>query len=98
MGLGGEARCTVEHCSFSLFLLPHQVIALSVGNKPSITNPFPALEPAVVKFVCASPSRITLMPVYASPQLGLSCPLLQQNKQVVSEHHSVTVMAWRTAP
>ncbi|XP_054431060.1 nuclear pore membrane glycoprotein 210 [Pteronotus mesoamericanus] len=63
--------------------LGEQVIALSVGNRPSITNPFPALEPAVVKFVCAPPSRITLMPVYASPQLGLSCPLLQQNKQVV---------------
>ncbi|XP_066097864.1 nuclear pore membrane glycoprotein 210 isoform X2 [Saccopteryx bilineata] len=63
--------------------LGEQVIALSVGNKPSLTNPFPALEPTVVKFVCAPPSRITLMPVYASPQLGLSCPLLQQNKQVV---------------
>ncbi|CAK6441492.1 unnamed protein product [Pipistrellus nathusii] len=63
--------------------LGEQVIALSVGNKPSITNPFPALEPAVVKFVCAPPSRVTLTPVYTSPQLGLSCPLLQQNKQVV---------------
>ncbi|XP_027440871.2 nuclear pore membrane glycoprotein 210 isoform X2 [Zalophus californianus] len=63
--------------------LGEQVIALSVGNKPSITNPFPALEPAVVKFVCAPPSRLTLTPVYASPQLDLSCPLLQQNKQVV---------------
>ncbi|KAM7132898.1 nuclear pore membrane glycoprotein 210 isoform 2-T2 [Molossus nigricans] len=63
--------------------LGEQVIALSVGNKPSVTNPFPALEPAVVKLVCAPPSRITLTPVYASPQLGLSCPLLQQNKQVV---------------
>ncbi|XP_046538871.1 nuclear pore membrane glycoprotein 210 [Equus quagga] len=63
--------------------LGEQVIALSVGNKPSVTNPFPALEPAVVKFVCAPPSRLTLMPVYASPQLDLSCPLLQQNKQVV---------------
>ncbi|XP_036204849.1 nuclear pore membrane glycoprotein 210 isoform X3 [Myotis myotis] len=63
--------------------LGEQVIALSVGNKPSITNPFPALEPAVVKFVCATPSRVTLTPVYTSPQLGLSCPLLQQNKQVV---------------
>lgn len=62
-----------------------QVIALSVGNKPSVTNPFPALEPAVVKFICAPPSRLTLTPVYASPQLDLSCPLLQQNKQVVSE-------------
>ncbi|KAB1264617.1 Nuclear pore membrane glycoprotein 210 [Camelus dromedarius] len=63
-------------------VLGEQVIALSVGNKPSITNPFPALEPAVVKFVCAPPSRLTLTPVYASPQLDLSCPLLQQNKQV----------------
>ncbi|KAM6215538.1 nuclear pore membrane glycoprotein 210 [Rhynchocyon petersi] len=70
--------------------LGKQVIALSVGNKPSVTNPFPAVEPAVVKFVCAPPSRLTLTPVYASPQLDLSCPLLQQNKQVVpvSNHRS----------
>ncbi|XP_006901438.1 PREDICTED: nuclear pore membrane glycoprotein 210 [Elephantulus edwardii] len=70
--------------------LGEQIIALSVGNKPSITNPFPAVEPAVVKFVCAPPSRLTLTPVYASPQLDLSCPLLQQNKQVVpvSNHRS----------
>ncbi|XP_008586054.1 PREDICTED: nuclear pore membrane glycoprotein 210 [Galeopterus variegatus] len=63
--------------------LGEQVIALSVGNKPSLTNPLPAVEPAVVKFICAPPSRLTLTPVYASPQLDLSCPLLQQNKQVV---------------
>ncbi|XP_011806045.1 PREDICTED: LOW QUALITY PROTEIN: nuclear pore membrane glycoprotein 210 [Colobus angolensis palliatus] len=63
--------------------LGEQVIALSVGNKPSLTNPFPAVEPSVVKFVCAPPSRLTLAPVYTSPQLDLSCPLLQQNKQVV---------------
>ncbi|XP_076972518.1 nuclear pore membrane glycoprotein 210 isoform X2 [Tamandua tetradactyla] len=63
--------------------LGEQVIALSVGNKPSVTNPFPAVEPAVVKFVCAPPSRLTLVPVYTSPQMDLSCPLLQQNKQVV---------------
>lgn len=49
-----------------------------------MTNPFPAVEPAVVKFICAVPSRLTLTPVYGSPQLDLSCPLLQQNKQVVS--------------
>ncbi|KAI4554062.1 hypothetical protein MJT46_020059 [Ovis ammon polii x Ovis aries] len=63
-------------------VLGEQVIALTVGNKPSVTNPFPALEPAVVKLVCAQPSRLTLTPVYASPQLDLSCPLLQQNKQL----------------
>ncbi|ERE66668.1 nuclear pore membrane glycoprotein [Cricetulus griseus] len=63
--------------------LGEQVISLSVGNRPSLSNPFPAVEPTVVKSICAPPSRLTLMPVYALPQLDLSCPLLQQNKQVV---------------
>uniref|UniRef100_A0A8C6RJI4 Nucleoporin 210 n=1 Tax=Nannospalax galili TaxID=1026970 RepID=A0A8C6RJI4_NANGA len=63
--------------------LGEQVIALSVGNQPSLSNPFPAVEPTVVKSVCAPPSRLTLTPVYALPQLDFSCPLLQQNKQVV---------------
>lgn len=60
-----------------------QVLEVMVGNKASVTNPYPAVEPAVVKFVCAPPSRLTLVPVYTSPQLDLTCPLLQQNKQVV---------------
>ncbi|XP_014813936.1 PREDICTED: nuclear pore membrane glycoprotein 210 [Calidris pugnax] len=63
--------------------LGEQVITLAVGNSPTITNPFPVAESAVVKFICAVPSRLTLTPVYGSPQLDLSCPLLQQNKQVV---------------
>uniref|UniRef100_A0A8C3QCD3 Uncharacterized protein n=1 Tax=Geospiza parvula TaxID=87175 RepID=A0A8C3QCD3_GEOPR len=63
--------------------LGEQVITLTVGNRPTVTNPFPVVEPAVVKFVCAVPSRLTLIPVYGSPQLDLSCPLLQQNKQMV---------------
>ncbi|CAG6021644.1 unnamed protein product [Menidia menidia] len=64
-------------------VLGEQVLEVTVGNKASVTNPYPAVEPAVVKFVCAPPSRLTLVPVYNSPQLDLSCPLLQQNKQVV---------------
>ncbi|XP_067096636.1 nuclear pore membrane glycoprotein 210 isoform X1 [Osmerus mordax] len=63
--------------------LGEQVLAVTVGNHPSLTNPYPATETAVVKFVCAPPSRLTLVPVYTSPQLDLTCPLLQQNKQVV---------------
>ncbi|KAF1390292.1 hypothetical protein PFLUV_G00056550 [Perca fluviatilis] len=63
--------------------LGEQVLEVMVGNKASVTNPYPAVEPAVVKFVCAPPSRLTLVPVYTSPQLDLTCPLLQQNKQVV---------------
>uniref|UniRef100_A0A672RXX4 Nucleoporin 210 n=1 Tax=Sinocyclocheilus grahami TaxID=75366 RepID=A0A672RXX4_SINGR len=64
--------------------------ALTVGNQPTVTNPFPAVEPAVVKFVCAPPSRLTLTPIYVNPQLDVSCPLLQQNKQVVpvSNYHN----------
>ncbi|XP_038668645.1 nuclear pore membrane glycoprotein 210 [Scyliorhinus canicula] len=63
--------------------LGEQVLALTVGNKPSLKNTSPAVEPAVVKFICTPPSRLTLVPVYLNPQLDLSCPLLQQNKQVV---------------
>ncbi|XP_078065799.1 nuclear pore membrane glycoprotein 210 [Mustelus asterias] len=63
--------------------LGEQVLALTVGNKPSLKNTYPAVEPAVVKFICTPPSRLTLVPVYLNPQLDLSCPLLQQNKQVV---------------
>lgn len=63
-----------------------QVLEVTVGNEASLTNPYPAVEPAVVKFVCAPPSRLTLVPVYTSPQLDLTCPLLQQNKQVVCDH------------
>uniref|UniRef100_A0A8C0JD59 Nucleoporin 210 n=1 Tax=Chelonoidis abingdonii TaxID=106734 RepID=A0A8C0JD59_CHEAB len=58
-------------------------VSARIGNKPTVTNPFPAIEPAVMKFICAAPSRLTLTPIYANPQLDLSCPLLQQNKQVV---------------
>uniref|UniRef100_UPI0037E7A905 nuclear pore membrane glycoprotein 210 n=1 Tax=Semicossyphus pulcher TaxID=241346 RepID=UPI0037E7A905 len=63
--------------------LGEQVLEVNVGNKASVTNPFPAVELAVVKFICAPPSRFTLVPVYTNPQLDLTCPLLQQNKQVV---------------
>uniref|UniRef100_A0A8C0VTF7 Nucleoporin 210 n=1 Tax=Cyanistes caeruleus TaxID=156563 RepID=A0A8C0VTF7_CYACU len=70
--------------------LGEQVITLTVGNSPTVTNPFPVVESAVVKFVCAVPSQLTLIPVYGSSQLDLSCPLLQQKKQVVpvSNYHN----------
>lgn len=61
-----------------------QVLEVQVGNKPSVTNPYPAVELTKIQFVCAPPSRLTLVPVYTVQQLDLTCPLLQQNKQVVS--------------
>ncbi|NXU54806.1 PO210 protein, partial [Turnix velox] len=78
------SRNNIQHwVRVSCKSLGEQVIALTVGNNPTVTNPFPVAESTVVKFICAVPSRLTLTPVYGSPQLDLSCPLLQQNKQVV---------------
>ncbi|XP_009565294.2 nuclear pore membrane glycoprotein 210 isoform X5 [Cuculus canorus] len=85
------SRNNVQHwLRVSCKQLGEQVITLTVGNNPTITNTFPAVEPVVVKFICAVPSRFTLTPVYGSPQLDLACPLLQQNKQVVpvSNYHN----------
>uniref|UniRef100_A0A672U212 Nucleoporin 210 n=1 Tax=Strigops habroptila TaxID=2489341 RepID=A0A672U212_STRHB len=78
------SRNSIQHwVRVSCKSLGEQVIVLKVGNNPTITNPFPVVGSAGVKFICAVPSRLTLTPVYGSPQLDLSCPLLQQNKQVV---------------
>ncbi|XP_051914460.1 nuclear pore membrane glycoprotein 210-like isoform X2 [Hippocampus zosterae] len=63
--------------------LGEQMLEVRVRNKASVTNPYPAVEMASVKFVCAPPSRLTLVPVYAVPKQELACPLLQQNKYVV---------------
>uniref|UniRef100_A0A669P513 Nucleoporin 210 n=1 Tax=Phasianus colchicus TaxID=9054 RepID=A0A669P513_PHACC len=78
------SRNNIQHwVQVSCKSLGEQVSTRGFGNNPTMTNPFPAVEPAVVKFICAVPSRLTLTPIYGSPQLDLSCPLLQQNKQVV---------------
>nr|XP_061802179.1 nuclear pore membrane glycoprotein 210-like [Nerophis lumbriciformis] len=63
--------------------LGEQMLEVMMSNKASVTNPYPAIERASVKFVCTTPSRLTLVPVYTIPQLDIPCPLLQQNKNVV---------------
>ncbi|XP_018095905.1 nuclear pore membrane glycoprotein 210 [Xenopus laevis] len=63
--------------------LGEQVISVTVGNKPTETNPFPAVEPISVRLICAPPSRFALIPVYKHSHLDLVCPLMQQNKQVI---------------
>ncbi|XP_053154975.1 nuclear pore membrane glycoprotein 210 [Hemicordylus capensis] len=69
--------------------LGEQVISLTIGNKPTVTNPFPAVEPAAMTLICATPSRLTLTAVYANTQLDISCPFLRQSKQgvPVSNYH-----------
>ncbi|XP_039627245.1 nuclear pore membrane glycoprotein 210-like [Polypterus senegalus] len=63
--------------------LGEQVLSISVGNQPCPTNTMPIVERVLVKFVCALPARLSLLPVHRDPQLDLSCPLRQQSKQMV---------------
>ncbi|KAM9324460.1 nuclear pore membrane glycoprotein 210 [Gastrophryne carolinensis] len=63
--------------------LGEQVISLSVGNHPTETNPFPAVESVEVKLACAPPSRFAVTPVYKHSHQDLVCPLMQQEKQVI---------------
>ncbi|KAM3914823.1 nuclear pore membrane glycoprotein 210 [Leptodactylus fuscus] len=63
--------------------LGEQIISLSVGNQPTETNPFPAVESVNVKLACSPPSRFTVNPVYKHSHMDLICPLMQQEKQVI---------------
>uniref|UniRef100_UPI00398F7D21 nuclear pore membrane glycoprotein 210-like isoform X1 n=2 Tax=Pristiophorus japonicus TaxID=55135 RepID=UPI00398F7D21 len=64
-------------------VLGEQFLTFKVGNQRSLLNPYPAVEPIKVKFICVVPTSVTLAPVYKSRELGLPCPLLQHNKQLV---------------
>lgn len=68
-----------------------QVISLTIGNKPTATNPFPAVESADVTLICATPSRLSLALVSADPEMDVSCPFLHQNKQGVSMNWGKTM-------
>ncbi|XP_040215305.1 nuclear pore membrane glycoprotein 210 [Rana temporaria] len=59
------------------------VISLSVGNRPTETNLFPAVENVEVKLACSPLSRFTVTPVYKHSHKDLICPLMQQDKQVI---------------
>ncbi|KAL7986057.1 hypothetical protein Chor_011223, partial [Crotalus horridus] len=63
--------------------LGDHVISLTIGNKPTATNPFPAVESADVTLICAIPSRFSLALVSADPELDVSCPFIHQDKQGV---------------
>ncbi|XP_026532928.1 nuclear pore membrane glycoprotein 210 [Notechis scutatus] len=63
--------------------LGDHVISLTIGNKPTVTNPFPAVESADVTLICATPSRFSLALVSADPEMDVSCPFLHQDKQGV---------------
>ncbi|XP_077133093.1 nuclear pore membrane glycoprotein 210 [Ranitomeya variabilis] len=63
--------------------LGEQIISLSIGNQPTETNPFPAVEGVNVKLACSPPSRFTMNPVYKHSHMDLICPLMQQEKQVI---------------
>ncbi|XP_053325422.1 nuclear pore membrane glycoprotein 210 [Spea bombifrons] len=63
--------------------LAEEIISLRIGNHPTESNPFPAEELVSVKLICACPARFTLTPVYKLAHADFTCPLMQQNKQVI---------------
>uniref|UniRef100_H3A748 Nucleoporin 210 like n=1 Tax=Latimeria chalumnae TaxID=7897 RepID=H3A748_LATCH len=60
-----------------------QLLTFRVGNKPSLLNPYPAVEVVQVKFVCALPASLSLTPLYSVLEYTRPCPLPHDNKQLV---------------
>ncbi|XP_077177559.1 nuclear pore membrane glycoprotein 210-like [Paroedura picta] len=63
--------------------LGEQVLTFQVGNHPGVLNPSPAVEMVQVRFVCAHPASMAVMPVYKLAAGTLPCPLPQHHKQLV---------------
>uniref|UniRef100_A0A8C5QI72 Nucleoporin 210 n=1 Tax=Leptobrachium leishanense TaxID=445787 RepID=A0A8C5QI72_9ANUR len=84
-----ESRNHIQHSLRVLCRdLAEQVISLNVGNSPTKTNPFPAVEAVSVNMICAPPARFSLRPMYKHAYLDMACPLMQQNQQVIPVSNS----------
>ncbi|XP_071795697.1 nuclear pore membrane glycoprotein 210-like isoform X2 [Asterias amurensis] len=63
--------------------LGEQTFTVTVGNSPTAKNKQPAVSRATIKFLCASPVRLQLIPVINQPQLEEPCPItLDSNNQL----------------
>uniref|UniRef100_A0A8V1AEC8 Nucleoporin 210 like n=1 Tax=Gallus gallus TaxID=9031 RepID=A0A8V1AEC8_CHICK len=56
--------------------LGEQVLTFRAGNRAGLLNPAPAVEAAMVTFICASPASMSMSPVYGAPGSELSMELL----------------------
>lgn len=69
--------------------LGQQTLTLTVGNRPTVTNMYPATAETKIKFICAEPVGIHLQPqvmtALRKPSLP-PCPLLLDSNQVVPVH------------
>uniref|UniRef100_A0ABM5F464 Nuclear pore membrane glycoprotein 210-like n=1 Tax=Pogona vitticeps TaxID=103695 RepID=A0ABM5F464_9SAUR len=63
--------------------LGDQVFTFQVGNHPGVLNPSPAVETVQVRFICAHPASMAVMPVYELAAGTPPCPLPQHHKQLV---------------
>lgn len=66
------------------FACSTKVLTFQVGNHPGVLNPHPAVEMVPVRFVCAHPASMAVMPVYELAAGTPPCPLPQHHKQLVS--------------
>jgi len=60
-----------------------QVLTFRAGNRAGLLNPAPAVEAAMVTFICASPASMSMSPVYGALRAVPPCLLPQHSKQLV---------------
>ncbi|XP_015740000.1 nuclear pore membrane glycoprotein 210-like isoform X2 [Coturnix japonica] len=63
--------------------LGEQVLTFHVGNRASQQNPAPAVETAMVTFICAVPASMTVSPAYGALRAVPPCLLPQHSKQLI---------------
>uniref|UniRef100_A0A8V1AGD9 Nucleoporin 210 like n=1 Tax=Gallus gallus TaxID=9031 RepID=A0A8V1AGD9_CHICK len=63
--------------------LGEQVLTFRAGNRAGLLNPAPAVEAAMVTFICASPASMSMSPVYGALRAVPPCLLPQHSKQLI---------------
>ncbi|XP_031462245.1 nuclear pore membrane glycoprotein 210-like isoform X2 [Phasianus colchicus] len=63
--------------------LGEQVLTFRAGNRAGLLNPAPAVESAVVTFICAAPVSMAVSPSYGALRAVPPCLLPQHSKQLV---------------
>uniref|UniRef100_G1NKA3 Nucleoporin 210 like n=1 Tax=Meleagris gallopavo TaxID=9103 RepID=G1NKA3_MELGA len=63
--------------------LGEQVLTFRAGNRAGLLNPAPAVESAMVTFICAAPVSMAVSPSYGALRAVPPCLLPQHSKQLV---------------
>uniref|UniRef100_A0A8C9LAN5 Nucleoporin 210 like n=1 Tax=Pavo cristatus TaxID=9049 RepID=A0A8C9LAN5_PAVCR len=63
--------------------LGEQVLTFRAGNRAGLLNPAPAVEAAMVTFICAAPASMAVSPAYGALRAAPPCLLPQHSKQLI---------------